>query len=57
MMSQMNLSELTSSEKFEIQGGDSQVTYRDSQGYDWTYNYNDGGELTSITVSRQMCIQ
>ena len=52
----INLTELSSLEQREICGGETRISYTDTQGYTWDYTYNDAGELTNISVSRAMCI-
>ncbi len=56
-LDQINLTELSSLEQREIQGGEEVVTFRDSQGYRWYYTYNDAGTLTNISVARAQCVQ
>lgn len=55
-LEEINLEELSSWDKENIQGGDTVVSYTDSQGYSWHYYYNDAGNLTGVCCGQGMRI-
>lgn len=52
----MDVTELSGNEMRSIEGGDSYVTFTDSQGYNWVYTYSDRGNLVSACVQTRMTI-
>jgi hypothetical protein len=52
----LSLKELSISEKQNTMGGNSQVTFKDNEGYTWVYDYNDKGDLISYGVYRGTCV-
>lgn len=56
ILHQMNLTELSSLEQQEIQGGDTMVSYEDPKGYLWMYYYKSNGDLYKVTVTAIQCI-
>ncbi len=55
-LNEMNLTELSSVELRNFQGGDTHVYFKDSQGFRWHYTYNDAGALTTVCVAQAMVI-
>ena len=55
-LNEMNLTELSSLEQRDFQGGTEHVYYRDEYGYTWHYTYNDAGDLTGVCVSQASII-
>ena len=51
-LNELNLTELSSLELRDFQGGDTHVYFKDDQGYTWHYTYSDAGSLTGICVSQ-----
>jgi hypothetical protein len=52
----LSLNELSTSEKQNIMGGNSTLTFDDGKGYTWVYEYNDAGALISYGVYRATCV-
>ena len=51
-LNEMHLTELSSLELRNFQGGSTTVRFRDDQGYVWYYTYNDAGDLTGVCVTQ-----
>lgn len=51
-MNALKLKHLSQEELIATQGGESKVSFTDPEGYQWTYYYNDAGELTHWCVIR-----
>lgn len=52
----MNLTELSHNEMQTVEGGDSYVYFRDSQGYLWQYHYDNCDNLISACVTKSQTI-
>lgn len=55
-LNEMNLTELSSLEQRDFQGGDTYVYYTDTKGYVWTYRYDNADNLVGVCVTKTMAI-
>jgi YD repeat-containing protein len=56
-LSNLNLHELSYSEQMSIQGGGETVFFKDEEGFDWSYFYDDEGNLTGWCVMQSMSVR
>jgi YD repeat-containing protein len=56
-LSNLSMQELSDSEQMNIQGGSETVYFTDTYGYNWSYYYDDSGNLTGWCVSQVMIVR